>query len=157
MQDKKQLQTSLQIKNETKAKREQVNKINQNLKMSATPALQTSKAPDSCTVVRLIRCLPPRLLSCQPTAPCMSSASWGPRSKGSPPLQTKGGHSNTSDPSERTHRDKSKWWSPCFLLRTYKIWAASKRLGCKQRGQRFAVNSLPGRKTFSSKETIYLE
>ncbi|KAH1172463.1 hypothetical protein KIL84_008081 [Mauremys mutica] len=30
-------------------------------------------------------------------------------------------------------------------------------LSCKQRGQRFVVNSLPGRKTFSSKETIYLE
>lgn len=63
-----------------------MNKINQNLN-SATPALQTSKAPDSCIVVRHTVLAP---ASCAPANSTISSSSWGLRSKWSPSLQTKG-------------------------------------------------------------------
>lgn len=48
----------------------------------------------------------------------------------------KGGHGNTSDPSELKHRDKSKWWSPCFLLKTYKIWAAARTPQLQTKGSK---------------------
>lgn len=123
------------------------------LKISATPALQTSKAPDSCTVVRLTVLAP---ASCVPANSTISSASWGPRSKWSPSLQTKGVTVILVILQNR-YTAIVKMMVSLLLAQDLKDLSSKYPLSCKQRGQRFAVNSLPGRKTFSSKETIYLE
>ena len=67
-----------------------------------------------------------------------------------------GGKVNTSDILGMTR--KIVIYTALLLAQDIQDLSSSKYLlSCKQRGQRFAVNSLPGRKTFSSKETIYLE
>lgn len=72
------------------------------LKFQQLQLFKPAKAPDSGTVVRL---RVPAPASCVPANSTISSSRWEPRSKWSPSLQTKGVNSNTSDPSELTHRD----------------------------------------------------
>lgn len=71
----------------------------------------------------------------------------------------KGGHGNTSDPSELTHRDSQNEIDglPASCSRHTRSEQQQVPPRLQTKGSRFAVNSLPGRKTFSSKETIYLE
>lgn len=82
------------------------------------------------------------LLACQQTAPssCVEDR-------------------EAKDPSELTHRDSQNEIDdlPASCSRHTRSEQQQVPPPLQTKGSRFAVNSLPGRKTFSSKETIYLE